>query len=169
MNGHARPAPPSRLGQFLILLVLLDTVAAGLWLAARPAGLIDYLGLPPRSDIGAWQLFRSSASLPPPRDAGLGQLLGLLLLAQGACLATVFARPRRRAGLLLFPLVGRAITAGIALWALGTTATFPIHRSPFAERLPLVRLAAHEAAIALLLAGIVALVTWGRRQEELRS
>jgi hypothetical protein len=158
--------PACRFWQVLLLLVALDTLACGLWAVLRPRDLIAFLGVPPRNDAYAWQLLRPSGPsekatrtpIPPPRDAGLWHLLGLLTLGNAGLLAIAAVKPAWYGSLVVVPLLGRGLGAALWLWALGTTYTFAPARVPFPERLPLVYLAVHEAAGLVLLAAF--LVFW---------
>ena len=142
----------------LLLLAALDALAGGLWALLRPRDLFAFLGMAPRADAYAWELFRPGAS---PRDAGLWHLLGLLSLAQAGFLLAALPRPVERAGLAVAPLLGRALGLGLWLWALGAAATFPPHRVPFPERAPLAILAAREA-VWLAALGAFIVMAWRR-------
>ncbi len=139
----------------LLVLAAADALAGGLWALTRPRDLFDVLGMTPRGDAWAWELFQpsddASHPVPPPRDAGLWHLLGLLSLAQASFLIAAVPTPRARAGLVVAPLLARVSGLGVWLWALGTTYTFPPRRLPFPERTPLVVLAAREAILLLAL------------------
>jgi hypothetical protein len=156
MGPQAGTPWPVRLCRVLLLLAALDGLAGGLWALLWPQALFDFLGMAARSDAGFWQLF--TRDLSAPRDAGLWQVLGLLALANGAFLLVAAWRPRELGGLALVPLVGRALLAGLWLWALGTTFTFPERRVVFPDRTRLALLAAHDGAWAVVLAAF--LVAW---------
>jgi hypothetical protein len=91
------------LARALLLLAALDSLAAGAWAAARPAGLFDWLG-----------------AAPSPDALGLWRVLGVLLLGQALCLAAAAWRPADCGGLVLVPLAGRLLLCGAWLVLLGT-------------------------------------------------
>jgi hypothetical protein len=91
-----------RLSRPLLVVAALDSLLAGVWALAYPAGLFALLGM------------------TPPRDAFLWQVLGGLSLAHALCLALAAWRPGDYAGLVLVPLIGRALQCGLWLWLLGT-------------------------------------------------
>jgi hypothetical protein len=75
--------------------------------------------------------------MPPPADAFLWQVLGVLALGPVVCLALAAARPAALGGLVLVPLLSRLLQAGLWLWLLGTDRIAVLAR-------PLLFLLAHE-------------------------
>jgi hypothetical protein len=118
----------------VLLLAALDAAAWGYLGTVRPALLFDRLGVQERHDTWARQLLvpRGDApdQIPPPRDAGLWQLLALVSLAQAGFLGLAGWRPRTLGGLAAVPLIGHALGAALWLWALEAFATFPDNRDP---------------------------------------
>jgi hypothetical protein len=161
------PSPWPRLGLWRCLLVLaaLDAAAWGLVGSVRPALLFDRLGVEPRNDLWAWQLLVKRGDppegIPPPRDAGLWQLLVFLSLAQAGFLALAAWRPRTLGGLVVVPLIGHALGAILWLWSLGTISTFPDNRNPFSAPGFLAALAVHHEIWLVLL--VAFLLVWRRR------
>lgn len=84
----------------ILFLTALDSLLLGLWALTRPADLFALL------------------QMAPPRDARLWPLIGALTLAHAPCLLLALARPGRNAGLILLPLIGRALLAAVWLWLL---------------------------------------------------
>jgi hypothetical protein len=134
-----------------------DSLAWGLWNLCRPRWAFEQIGVEPRNDTWFWQLLNPRDAgevkegetppplIPAPRDAGLWHLLAFCSLANAIALGLAAWRPASFGGLVVLPLVGRAITAGLWLWALGTIDSFPENRVPFQHREPLLVLALHEA------------------------
>jgi hypothetical protein len=96
-----------------LLPAALDTLAVGLWALARPADLFALLQAPP---------------LPDPLL--LWQALGALSLGHVLCLGAAIVRPDPCSGLVLVPLLGRALQAGIWLWLLGSDRVQGLPRHP---------------------------------------
>ena len=74
--GPDAGTPPGRFWRLLLLFAALDTLAVALWAVLFPRALFALLGVVERTDAWAWQLLQKD--LPPPRDAGLWHLLGLI-------------------------------------------------------------------------------------------
>jgi hypothetical protein len=112
-----------------LTLALLDALLTGAWAALVPGGLLALLGAPPSPD--ALLLVRA---------------LGGLTLAQVPCLALALLGPARYRGLVVAPLVGRALLVGLWLWLLGS------ERADLPAR-PLHLLLAHEVVLLGACAG----------------
>jgi hypothetical protein len=137
----AHPAGPARpglfLGRALLLLAAADALAAGGWAVLWPAGLFALLQTAPTHDsLLCWRV------------------LGALTLGHVPCLVLGAARPAVYGGLLLVPLFGRALQAGVWLWLLGS------ERLPLPRR-PLGLLLAHDLFWLAALAGL--LLAWRGR------
>jgi hypothetical protein len=156
--------------RLLLLVSAVDSLGWGVWTYCRPWWMFEQIGVQPRNDTWFWQLLtardersvKEGESPPPripaPRDAGLWHLLAFCSLAHAVALVLAAWRPASFGGLVVLPLVGRAITAGLWLWALGTIATFPENRVPFPHREPLVALAVHEAIWLPLFLGFLVIL-----------
>jgi hypothetical protein len=126
--------------RLLLLLAALDSLALGLWAVLRPQDLFALL-LMPLSDAAHDRLL-------------LWRALGLLALAHAGLLAILVWRPEMDGPLVLVPLIGRALGAGLWLWVAR------------AERLDLpsltrpLLLAAHDAVWLPVFAGF--LLIWCR-------
>jgi hypothetical protein len=103
MEHAARPGRFSQLGRVLLLLAGLDSLALGTWASTRPADLFQWVALAPSEDA-----------------LRLWQVVGVLTLGQVPCLVLAAARPARFGGLVVAPVFGRALQAGLWLWLLGT-------------------------------------------------
>jgi hypothetical protein len=126
-----------RLGRVILGLAGLDALATGLWLAARPAGLLHFLDSPASPD--ALLLLHG---------------LGAIHLGYAGCLLLSAARHGAYRGLAVAPLLGLLIQAGLWLWLLGT-------RRVSLPAGPLGVLLGHDGFWALALA--LALAAEGRR------
>jgi hypothetical protein len=161
----AAPWPGLAFWRWVLLLAAFDAAGWGLVEGIRPALLFDRLGVAPRHDTWAWQLLVKRGDppegIPAPRDAGLGQLLALLSLAQAGFLALAGWRPRTLGGLAVVPLIGRALGSALWLWALGAASTFPDNRIPFSAPGVLLALTVHDAVWLVLLTAF--LLVWRRR------
>jgi hypothetical protein len=96
------------LARLFLLLAAVDSVLLGGWAVLRPDGLFTLLGL------------------PRPRDLVVWRALGLLILTHGPFLVLAALRPVRCRGLLLVPLTGRALLAGVWCWGLASDRV-PVH------------------------------------------
>jgi hypothetical protein len=96
------------LARLFLLLAALDSVSLGAWAVLRPDGLFALL------------------DLPRPRDLVVWRGLGLLILTHGPFLVLAALWPVRCRGLILVPLIGRALLAGVWGWALAS-GRFPAH------------------------------------------
>jgi hypothetical protein len=114
-----RPLSGVKLYSAFLLLAAGDSLAEGIWAVAWPAGLFDLLGTAPPQIL-------------------LWRTLGVFLLAQVPCLVFAAVRPLEYRSLILVPLIGRTLLAGVWLWLLGTDRiSLP--------RTPLFILLAHDA------------------------
>jgi hypothetical protein len=85
------------------LLAGFDGLVGGLWACLRPGDLFSFLKIEASDDaLYFWQM------------------LGLLALGQVACLVSAVAWPAWFRGLLMAPILGRAIQGGLWLGLLGT-------------------------------------------------
>ncbi len=108
MGADAGRSSGARLLPLLLLLAALDSLAAGTWAALDPDALFAWL------------------QVPPTRDGRLFcRVLGVLTLTHAPCLALGALRPRQWGGLVVVPLVGRGLLAGIWLWLLNTDGVRP--------------------------------------------
>ena len=174
MSASDKGDGPSSAWRYILILATLDALLWGLYWGRWPGTLFDRLGMKPRNDAWAWQLFvpRGEApdGIPAPRDAGLWHALAFFSLAHAGFLALAAWRPRCLGGLAAVPLIGHALGAALWLWALGAAYTFPPDRVPFPERGPLLALAAHDAVWLLpLLAFLVACRRAGRDGKEVAT
>jgi hypothetical protein len=143
------PAP--RLARPLLVAAAADSLLFGLWAVLRPADLFRLLDVPlPADAYYLWQvhlgvLSRQAMSSPRVSDAFLlWQLLGVLLLVPFLFLLLAALR----GGLVLAPLLGRALLAGLWLWLLATDrVSLP--------RPPLAGLLAHDVLTLAALAGFL--------------
>lgn len=119
----------------VLLLAALDRLLFAAWALVRPGDLFGLL------------------QLPPPRDAFLWPALGFLALGNVACLVLAARRWREWGGLVLVPLIGQFLEAGLWLWLLGTD------RLVLPSR-PLLILFAHDAVWLPVFAAF--LVVWRR-------
>jgi hypothetical protein len=117
-------------GRAVLALAAIDCGAAAVWLLARPADLLHFLG-----------------TAPVPDALLLLRLFGALLLGQGACLALAV---RSSNELVLLPLLGRALQVGLELWLLAS------ERAELASG-PLRLLLAHDGLVLLALLAVLAL------------
>jgi hypothetical protein len=101
MGADAGPTLVGRLLRLLLLLAALDSLVAGGMAVLRP----DYLF--------TWLQLR-----PLPDRLLLTRALGALLLTHVPCLVLAALRPLQWGGLVLVPLLGRALLAGVWLWLL---------------------------------------------------
>jgi hypothetical protein len=132
MEQPAGPARPGLLpGRALLLLAAIDALAAGVWAVWWPAGLFALLQTAPAHDsLLCWRG------------------LGALTLGHVPCLALGAARPAVSSGLVLVPLFGRALEAGVWLWLLGS-ASLPLPGRPLGLLL------AHDLFWLAVLAGVL--------------
>jgi hypothetical protein len=101
MGADAAPSPAARLLQLLLLVAALDSLGAGAWAALDPDALFRQL------------------QVPPTRDSRLFcRVLGALTFTHAPCLVLGALRPRQWGGLVVVPLIGRALLAGVWLWLL---------------------------------------------------
>jgi hypothetical protein len=139
----AHPAGPARpglfLGRALLLLAAADALAAGAWAVLWPAGLFDLL-----------------ETAPSPDSLLCWRVLGAFTLGHVPCLALGAARPAVCGGLLLVPVFGRALEAGVWLWLLGSERIL-------LPRRPLGLLLAHDLFWLAALAGVLLAWRGGRR------
>lgn len=142
MGPVAPPLPGRRVYRLLFLLAALDQLGWGLWALLRPGDVLAFLRLPPLP-----------VALPPDRLL-LCKLLGGLALAHVAFLGILVGRPERYGPYALVPLLGRALGAGLWLWAFGSA------RLNLPAALPLL-LAAHDAVWLPVFAAF--LIAWYRR------
>jgi hypothetical protein len=115
----------------ILWLTALDSLLLGLWALTRPGDLCALLQIAP----------------PRDPDALLWPLNGALTLTHAYCLLLAFARPGRNVGLVLPPLIGRALLAAVWLWLLAAG-----HGGAW----PLGWLALHDAVVVGLYAGCLA-------------
>jgi hypothetical protein len=100
----AQPAgcrlPGRSLFRALFVLAAGDSFLGGLWAVVRPGDLFAFL------------------QTPAPREVILWQVLGGLALVHGVVLLILVRQPEAYAPLVLVPLLGRLLEAGIWLWLL---------------------------------------------------
>jgi hypothetical protein len=125
-----------RLAQTILVIAALESLLQGAWALFYPEGLLSLL-----------------AARQAPDALLLERALGLLIWAHVPCLALAAVRPMVWGDLVLVPLVGRALTAGLWLWLLGTD------RVELATQ-PLILLAGHDLLWVALFIGFLC---WGPR------
>jgi hypothetical protein len=136
MGADAPPSSGARLLALLLILAALDSLAAGTWAILDAPALFAWLHAPPTRD-----------------GLRLCRVLGVLTLTHAPCLVLGALRPRQWGGLVVVPLVGRAVLAGVWLWLLNADR---VHPSPEALRWLLV----HDAAWLPFFAVFLVVARW---------
>jgi hypothetical protein len=101
-------SPGARLLPSLLLLAAFDSLVAGTWAMLAPDAFFAWLQLPPTHD-----------------GRLVCRVLAALILTHAPCLVLAALRPLRWVGLVVVPLVGRALLAGVWLWLLNSDRTHP--------------------------------------------
>ncbi len=133
MKPDAGPTPGARWLRLLLILAALDCLLAGTWAILRPDDLFTRLNLPVTMD-----------------GRLLCRALGALTLGYVPCLVPAALWPRRWGGLVVVPLLGRTLLAGVWLWLLHADR---VHPSPESLHWLLIHDAVWLPVFALFLVG----------------